>query len=299
MNLFSFPPSVVASSDILKEAFYTIRPTFLTRFTMPNWSVWTKREIDRLCAYAANEYCGVYNPKKKTVVSFDNHFHIGYTLHRAFKAAKIKHRYREIHPSDPEYLKILMEHTNAHCLALLKSTNIAVQSKKYPSDENITFVQDEIANLRSWFRSNARCWWLFHRYVAVQELDIIFKKMVIESNKKKLSEHQEIDESIKSKLITTAFRAIQNNRPKPLAELLRSRESPLYLTTLEFENLILKSSEGLVRETKIRSKDLQSRSRGNVSKKAMRRMSKSYRRSLRAQRQIVSAIYEYFGVLPF
>jgi len=299
INLFRFPPDIIVSSDILKNAFYAIRPTFLTGFTMPNWRLWNKREISRLCAYATEEYCGVYNPKKKTLLSFGNHFHVGYTLHRAFKVSKIKHTYREIGPSDPEYLKILMEHTNVHCLALLKSVSVAVQSKRFPSDENLTFVQDEIANLRSWFRSNARCWWLFDQYVAVQNLTATFNEMVIESNRSKMNSAQKMESHEIAELSSIAFRSIENNRPRDLLKYVRMENSPLSRAEPEVEYRITVPAERLVSETKVRAESMKSRSRGNVAKKAMSRISKSYRRSSRAQKQIVSAIYDYFGVLPF
>ena len=279
-------------------AFDVIRPTFVSGIEVSGRSLWTHREISHLCAMVCDEYSSIFNPKKRIVVSYDYHLHVAFTLHRAFKMVGIKHTYREPETLEPSYLENLMEHTKAHCLSLVKRAQVAAGMRQYPSDENLTYVRDEIANLKTWFRSNARSWWIYDEYIAVREMEKQLVNMVRQNNLSKAESFPQIDSEDIEKFLDLVFRSMRHNRPKMLLDAVRSDDSILSRTDPEFEHQMTAFATELCRQSERRRHFERSRTGRNVAHSAMMKISRSYIKTSATQRRMVSAIYSYFGKIP-
>jgi len=275
------------------RAMNAVRFTFLTGFVMPPGLVWGQREINMVLRMVADEYAAVYH--EGILIGYGQHWHGAFTMHRIFKLCRVDHSY-EIHcTSKPESLALLQTCTTGHLTALENKSKVSVQMRKYPSNENLVSMLDTYEYFRTWHRANARCWWIFDRYGAVQESIDTFKEMVIARNQELIgAEMAKTTQEEKEMVRFHAVKSITRRRPSILLDFVSMCDNnPLDKTSTEFEH-ILKSNAIIIADENERRKRIKHR----ASKRAKKLRKRSQDIGGKSKRNILSLLNDYFGERP-
>lgn len=269
-----------------------IRHTFLTGFTLPGCRMWYDNHIKDAMRLSANEYAGVYD--SGTLIGYETTWHIAFTWHRILEMAGVKHTYATPDTSRPRDLDRLIKHTTNHFLGLLKSMDVAVQIRQYPSIENAMYVLDCHQYMQTFLRANARCWWLQAHWDAPERYFKQFLHIIAQCNQDQIARSDaSIPADAKATICNHAFTSIRRNRPHELIEFFRQDKNPLDLTSPEFEHCLKAEARILKRENNAR-KTLRKRS----THRGRRALSKSKNRSSASRQKIHGLVYDFLNTTP-